>query len=115
MESNHGTSDSHNVNIRDFVHNARPQLSTNSVAIVREDLEKFAVSFVVEQTGYPEELVELDTNLEADLGIDSIKKAQLFGELQEYFDITPPEGLTLDDFPTLRHIVRFLADPDRHR
>ncbi|MEX0679047.1 MAG: SDR family NAD(P)-dependent oxidoreductase [Pirellulales bacterium] len=73
------------------------------------DLEKFLINFVVEQTGYPPEVVELDADLEADLGIDSIKKAQMFGELQEYFDVTPTDDLTLDDFPTLRHIVNFLA------
>ncbi len=44
------------------------------------ELEKFLINFVVEQTGYPPEVVELDADLEADLGIDSIKKAQLFGE-----------------------------------
>ena len=71
-------------------------------------LEAFLVNFVVEQTGYPPEVVELDADLESDLGIDSIKKAQLFGELQEYFDVTPSEDLTLDDFPTLRHVVDFL-------
>ncbi len=40
-----------------------------------------AINFVIEQTGYPPEIVRLDADLEADLGIDSIKKAQLFGEL----------------------------------
>ncbi|PQO27337.1 hypothetical protein C5Y96_17490 [Blastopirellula marina] len=74
------------------------------------DLEKFLVNFVVEQTGYPPEVVDLDADLEADLGIDSIKKAQLFGELQEYFEIsTSATELSLDDFPTLRHVVDFLA------
>ena len=68
------------------------------------------MNFVVEQTGYPPDLVELDADLEADLGIDSIKKAQLFGELQEYFDVTPSENLTLDDFPTLRHVVSYLTE-----
>ena len=46
------------------------------------DIESFLINFVVEQTGYPTEVVELDADLEADLGIDSIKKAQLFGELR---------------------------------
>ena len=73
------------------------------------ELEKFLINFVVEQTGYPPEVVELDADLEADLGIDSIKKAQLFGELAEYFDVQPTENLTLDDFPTLRHVLNFLA------
>ena len=58
------------------------------------ELEKFLVNFVVEQTGYPPEVVELDADLEADLGIDSIKKAQMFGELQEYFDVTPLTNMT---------------------
>ena len=47
------------------------------------------VSFVVEHTGYPPEIVELDADLEADLGIDSIKKAQMFGEIGEQFVVVP--------------------------
>jgi acyl transferase domain-containing protein/acyl carrier protein len=74
-----------------------------------KELEKFLVSFVVEQTGYPPEIVELDADLEADLGIDSIKKAQLFGELGEYFDVQPSADLSLDSFPTLRHVLDFLV------
>jgi len=45
------------------------------------EIEVFLIDFVVEQTGYPREIVELDADLEADLGIDSIRKAQLFGEI----------------------------------
>jgi putrescine aminotransferase len=74
----------------------------------REDLHAFLIEFVVEQTGYPADVVELDADLEADLGIDSIKKAQLFGELREDFVFTPREDLSLDDFPTLRHVADFL-------
>ena len=73
-------------------------------------LESFLINFVVEQTGYPPDVVELDADLEADLGIDSIKKVQLFAELQPYFDVQAAEDLTLDDFPTLRHVVDFLKD-----
>lgn len=77
------------------------------------DLEQFLINFVVEQTGYPPEIVDLDADLEADLGIDSIKKAQLFGELREFFDITPSGNLSLDDFPTLRHVFNFLNEGRR--
>ncbi len=72
------------------------------------ELESFLVQFVIDQTGYPPEIVRLDADLEADLGIDSIKKAQLFGELGEYFDVTPTDDLRLDQFPTLRHVLDFL-------
>ena len=74
------------------------------------ELEQFLVNFVVEQTGYPPEMVEMDADLEADLGIDSIKKAQLFGELAEQFEVNleSAEELSLDDFPTLRDVMKFL-------
>ena len=78
------------------------------------ELETFLINFVVEQTGYPPEVVELEADLEADLGIDSIKKAQLFGELNEHFDMGSSAAVTnlsLDDFPTLRHVLNFLAAP----
>ena len=66
------------------------------------------VNFVVEQTGYPPEMVELDANLEGDLGIDSIKKSQLFGEIGERLKIRASSDLSLDDFPTLRHVLNHL-------
>lgn len=73
-----------------------------------DNINDFLVSFVCEQTGYPPEIVDLDVDLEADLGIDSIKKAQLLGELREHFPIEPTSDLSLDDFPTLRHIGQFI-------
>ncbi|QEG00269.1 8-amino-7-oxononanoate synthase [Stieleria maiorica] len=74
------------------------------------DLQEYLVNFIVEQTGYPPEFVEMDADMEADLGIDSIKKAQLFGELGQHFQITPDESLTLDDFPTLQDVFDYIAD-----
>ena len=88
---------------------AAPATTGGPTSLDPAELEKFLVNFVVEQTGYPPEVVELDADLEADLGIDSIKKAQLFGELAEFFDVQADENMSLDDFPTLRHVVNFLA------
>jgi acyl transferase domain-containing protein/NAD(P)-dependent dehydrogenase (short-subunit alcohol dehydrogenase family) len=81
---------------------AAKQLSSNFV-------ETFLVDFVVEQTGYPAEIIEMDWDIEADLGIDSIKKAQLFGELREFFDLESIENFSLDRFKTLRDISELLA------
>ncbi len=88
---------------------ATPAPAPAAPAVDSKELETFLVNFVVEHTGYPAEIVEMDADLEADLGIDSIKKAQLFGELGEYFDVEPSEDLSLDDFPTLRHVLNFLV------
>jgi acyl carrier protein len=78
-------------------------------------LKSFLIGFVVEQTGYPEEIVELDADLEGDLGIDSIKKAQLFGELNERFEVKVQDNMSLDDFPTLRHVMDYLLIHARQR
>src|SRR5690606_14500583 len=85
--------------------------SAPAITLDREEVSTFMVNFVVDQTGYPAEMVELDADLEADLGIDSIKKAQLIGELAEHLNIQIQitEGMSLDDFPTLRHVLNFLS------
>ncbi len=68
------------VPVAEPVHASAPAVDT-------AELEAFLVNFVVERTGYPAEVVDLDGDLEADLGIDSIKKAHLFSELNEFFDV----------------------------
>ena len=87
---------------------AAPATTTGTSTLDAKELEAFLVKFVVDQTGYPEEHVTLDVDLEDTLSIDSIKKAQLFGELGEFFDIRVSGDVTLDDFTTLRHVLDFL-------
>ena len=33
---------------------------------------------VVEKTGYPKDMLDLDLDLEADLGVDTVKQAEMF-------------------------------------
>ena len=72
------------------------------------ELERFLVDFVVDQTGYPQEIVELDADLEGDLGIDSIRKAQLFGEIGQRYGLSADSSVSLDDFRTLRHLLDYM-------
>ena len=72
------------------------------------EIEAFLIDFVVEQTGYPREIVELGADLEADLGIDSIRKAQLFGEIGQKYGLTADDSVSLDEFPTLRHLLDYM-------
>ncbi|MDR1479266.1 MAG: hypothetical protein LBJ00_10020, partial [Planctomycetaceae bacterium] len=62
---------------------AQPAKQTETIEvkskISADEIETFLINFVIDQTGYPPEVVDLDVDLESDLGIDSIKKAQLFG------------------------------------
>ncbi|MGH8214053.1 MAG: SDR family NAD(P)-dependent oxidoreductase, partial [Rhodanobacteraceae bacterium] len=46
-----------------------------------DDLRETLLAIVEEKTGYPRDMVGLDRNLEADLGIDSIKRVEIVGTL----------------------------------
>ncbi|WP_437194328.1 SDR family NAD(P)-dependent oxidoreductase [Planctomicrobium sp. SH527] len=74
--------------------------------------ERFLIDLVVDQTGYSPDVVDLDADMEADLGIDSIKQAQLIGEVQQQFELTNirPERTPLSTLTTLRSILNFLQD-----
>jgi acyl transferase domain-containing protein len=87
---------------------AAPPAATPPPASAGTELSAFLVQFVCEQTGYAREVVDLDADLEADLGIDSIKKMQLFSELRDRFDFGALQPSALADFPTLRHVLDFL-------
>lgn len=45
------------------------------------DLPGLVIATICESTGYPPEIVEPDLDIEAELGIDSIKRAEIVGEL----------------------------------
>lgn len=46
------------------------------------DVKRAVLAVVADRTGYPAEMIELDQDLEADLGIDSIKRIEIIGALQ---------------------------------
>jgi NAD(P)-dependent dehydrogenase (short-subunit alcohol dehydrogenase family)/acyl carrier protein/predicted hotdog family 3-hydroxylacyl-ACP dehydratase len=61
------------------------------------------------QTGYEREALDLDLDLEADLGIDTIKQAQVMARLREAFGLPRDQGLKVKDFPTIRHVVAYVT------
>ena len=79
-----------------------------------EDLAARVVALVAEQTGYPPELLDLDLDLEADLGIDTVKQAELFAQVRETYGIARDDSLKLRDYPTLNHVIGFVRDRTPH-
>ena len=76
-------------------------------------IEKVLLEVIAEKTGYPSEMLELDMALDADLGIDSIKRVEILSALQERLPEAPqvkPEHL--GTLLSLRHIAAFLAGGD---
>jgi len=65
---------------------------------------------VSEQTGYPPDMLDMDLDLEADLGIDTVKQAETFAAIRGRWDIPRDEHLKLRDYPTLNHVVQFVIE-----
>ena len=58
------------------------------------------LQIVAEKTGYPEDMLDLDLDLEADLGVDTVKQAEMFAAVRAAYNIPRDENLKLRDFPT---------------
>ena len=67
------------------------------------------LAIVADKTGYPEDMLELDLDMEADLGIDTVKQAETFASVREAFDIPLQENLSLHDYPTLESVIELCA------
>ena len=79
-----------------------------------ELLTQSLLEIVSDKTGYPVEMLELEMDIEADLGIDSIKRVQILGEMQESFPDLPevnPEELM--ELRTLEQIATYMSDLGR--
>ncbi len=84
---------------------AKPQAAASVVA-------EALLKVVSEKTGYPQEMLDLGMDMEADLGIDSIKRVEILGALQTlYPDLPKPEPETLAELRTLGQIIEFLGKP----
>ncbi|MFA0442746.1 beta-ketoacyl synthase [Vibrio sp. 10N.286.49.C2] len=73
------------------------------------DAEKVMLDVVAEKTGYPTEMLDLDMDMEADLGIDSIKRVEILGTVQDEMPNLPelnPEDLA--ECRTLGEIVVYM-------
>ncbi|MFE3167742.1 SDR family NAD(P)-dependent oxidoreductase [Streptomyces sp. NPDC059224] len=65
-------------------------------AAAETDVERVVLEIISERTGYPADMIEPDLDLEADLSIDSIKRAEIAGELAKRLGIAGGAE-TLDD------------------
>ncbi len=66
------------------------------------------LEIVAAKTGYPQDMLDLELDLEADLGIDTVKQAETFASIRQAYDIPPQQGLSLRDYPTLSSVVGFV-------
>ncbi|HET7531380.1 MAG TPA: beta-ketoacyl synthase N-terminal-like domain-containing protein, partial [Mycobacteriales bacterium] len=81
------------------------ELAPAPPATMTDPVEEAVISVVEQMTGYGRELLDLDLDLEADLGVDTVKQAEVFAAVREHYGVERDDKLQLRDFPTLRHVA----------
>src|SRR5580704_15127545 len=64
------------------------------------------LAVISEKTGYPVESLELDLRIDDDLGIDSIKGAELLNAIQKDFPTAP--AIPVEGFGTIGDVARWV-------
>jgi acyl carrier protein len=78
-------------------------------SVFREIVEIYAVALE-----YPNEVFTPDVELEAELGIDSVKQTELLGRLSEQYALPPrPADFRLSDYNTLGKVAEFVFNAMR--
>ncbi len=80
-------------------------------APAKVDYARILLEVVGERTGYPEDMLDLDLDLEADLGIDSIKRVEILGALQEIVGDDAADSVDMEavaGLKTLREVIAHL-------
>ena len=83
---------------------------TTSTSATFEEIRQFVLAQVSEKTGYAADMLDPDLDLEADLGIDTVKQAELFATIRQHYNIPRREDLRLADYNTLRKVMAFVQD-----
>jgi acyl carrier protein len=90
-----------------------PVMPTSTIAAslnLFEQVREVLIRNVVEKTGYPEDMLELDLDLEADLGIDTVKQVDIFARTREAFGVSRDPNRALRDFNTLRKTIEHIVE-----
>jgi len=81
----------------------------------KENLSEVLLAIVSDRTGYPVEMLDLDLDLEAELSVDSIKRIEILGELNERVALSDAEGEAAEEvieelaaIKTLRGIIDWI-------
>ncbi len=60
----------------------KTEVVTATPSLKPDDFEATLLTIVAEKTGYPEEMLDLELDMESGLGIDSIKRVEILSALQ---------------------------------
>ena len=92
---------------------AKPEkrVAEPAITVKKDPIDRLLLEVVSEKTGYPVDVLNLDMELEAGLGIDSIKRVEIFSAIQQRQPNLPEvKAEHMATLRTLRQIIEFLGD-----
>ncbi len=83
---------------------------TLNFSAVNEELnvEAAVIGIIAEVTKYPPEMLELEMEMEADLGIDTVKQATIFSILGERFGSGLDQTINISEYRTIGMVIDFV-------
>ena len=87
----------------------QPQVESLPAALSQTQVQQTMLEVVADKTGYPTEMLDLSMDMEADLGIDSIKRVEILGTVQDQLPSLPElSAEDLAECRTLGEIVNYM-------
>lgn len=71
-------------------------------------VEAAVIEIIAEITKYPPEMLELEMEMEADLGIDTVKQATIFSILGERFSAGNDQAINISEYKTIGAVIDFV-------
>lgn len=81
---------------------SKPKDNNAIISIIKKIIENV--------TGYPEDVLDEDADLEADLGIDSVKQADIFSEIYKEFNIHSEMTEKPDSLDSIRSLLNYVTN-----
>ncbi len=76
---------------------------------MNESIKNEILNIYSNVTKYPKDMLDLSMEMEADLGIDTVKQATIFSMISEKFNLDPGQGLRLSNYPTIGDVINLVC------
>ncbi|MCK5046314.1 MAG: KR domain-containing protein, partial [Candidatus Heimdallarchaeota archaeon] len=92
---------------------AQPSVEVKGEQIVsnegkRNEIIHEVLNLIAEKTGYPTDMIETDMELEEDLGIDTVKQAEMLGIIRSKWNLPREEGIQIQDYSSVNKIADYI-------
>ena len=93
----------------------KPPENTPIHSLQNKDFNNLLLEIVSEKTGYPKEILDVNMSLEADLGIDSIKRVEILSAVKDQIPNLPEvDAEAMADITTLKDVLSYIENfPDK--